>query len=50
MQYGHGLFGSQDEVLGKASLANEHGWVMVAVDWLGLSKAVRVGPGAPAAA
>lgn len=40
MQYGHGLFSSQSEVLDQSALADKNGWVMVAVDWLGLSDKV----------
>jgi hypothetical protein len=39
LQYGHGLFGSQSEVnsgyLGQQ--ANQHGYVLAAVDWIGLA-------------
>jgi len=40
LQYGHGLFGSREEV-DEGYLdaeANEHGWILVASDWLGLSE------------
>ena len=38
VQYGHGLFGSQDEVEAGylAELANQHGWIILAVDWTGM--------------
>lgn len=44
MQYGHGLFGSQDEVHTSylQAEANRNGWILVASDWLGLSEHVRL--------
>jgi len=38
VQVGHGVLGSQDEVYGGwlGEMADEHGWVLVAVDWTGM--------------
>jgi hypothetical protein len=40
LQYGHGLFGSQEEVHGGylGQQANQHGYVLAASDWIGLSE------------
>lgn len=38
LQYGHGFFGDRNEVNGyPVDLADEHGFVVVAVDWWGMS-------------
>lgn len=39
LQYGHGLMGSQSEVKGGylGELANRYGYVLIAVDWTGMS-------------
>lgn len=41
LQYGHGLLGGQDEVHGGylSELADDNGWVIVAVDWTGMKEA-----------
>ena len=39
LQYGHGFFGSMGETGGyPAEFANEHGFVIIAVDWWGMSE------------
>ncbi len=37
VQYGHGLLGSQDEVLHVAQFADDKGFVMFATDWIGMA-------------
>lgn len=40
LQYGHGLFGSRDEINAGylSKLANENGWILVALDWAGMAQ------------
>ena len=40
LQYGHGLFGSRDEVNAGylSKIANENGWILVALDWSGMAQ------------
>ena len=43
MQFGHGFFGSRDEVNGfVVELADERGFVVVAADWWGMSEQDRI--------
>jgi hypothetical protein len=52
LQYGHGLLGGKGEVTSGylQSIANRYGYVLVAVDWLGVCTAYRVERGACATA
>ena len=40
LQYGHGLFGSRDEINSGflSKIANENGWILVALDWAGMAQ------------
>jgi hypothetical protein len=40
LQYGHGLFGSRDEINAGylSNLANQNGWILVALDWAGMAQ------------